>query len=241
MTNDQLPMTNDKYHKKMIPPGSYVMYSGSRYKLTSSTTNGWHTLENLTRKVRTSQIQVCELSAASDAAINATSVAAPIIDKNFDFMTYFRKSLNEIDKIPCGGDRRAKPIIKLIDTIFQYIRINADIADKLRKDMFFLDIVDKKLDELLEDVENKNDFKKWYSRAKAEIKYLKTVAIIRKFDLSLRTNDNDNKDDCSICMCPLKRIGQITLSCGHHFHLDCISEWSCHKNSCPLCRTQLKI
>jgi hypothetical protein len=49
---------------------------------------------------------------------------------------------------------------------------------------------------------------------------------------------------CSICLdeIDVASTGQVTLACGHHNHLGCISKWfyNQEKSSCPLCRTEME-
>jgi hypothetical protein len=49
---------------------------------------------------------------------------------------------------------------------------------------------------------------------------------------------------CSICLDEINVAvtGCVTLSCGHHNHLSCISKWfySQEKSSCPLCRAGME-
>lgn len=42
------------------------------------------------------------------------------------------------------------------------------------------------------------------------------------------------EEDCTICLS--NENGQITLSCSHHFHRQCINNWLSLKNECPICR-----
>jgi len=45
--------------------------------------------------------------------------------------------------------------------------------------------------------------------------------------------------ECSICMSSMKKKQEKQLSCGHVFHVKCLSTWE-HKNrypTCPVCRT----
>lgn len=42
---------------------------------------------------------------------------------------------------------------------------------------------------------------------------------------------------CTICILPLEDGDRVAdLSCGHLYHVDCLSEWIVKKNSCPLCQ-----
>lgn len=44
---------------------------------------------------------------------------------------------------------------------------------------------------------------------------------------------------CSICLEEI--INKSTTNCNHSFCFDCLNEWlSKNKNTCPICRTQLK-
>jgi hypothetical protein len=49
---------------------------------------------------------------------------------------------------------------------------------------------------------------------------------------------------CSICLdeIDVAATGQVTLACGHHNHLGCISKWfyNQEKSSCPLCRKEME-
>lgn len=46
------------------------------------------------------------------------------------------------------------------------------------------------------------------------------------------------QDECSICFNKLTDGNVILLTCGHMFHVDCMS--SCRTPQCPLCRQQLE-
>jgi len=48
------------------------------------------------------------------------------------------------------------------------------------------------------------------------------------------------EDDSSCAIC-LEITGDmiIALSCGHHFHQQCIVDWYRIKNSCPICRSSI--
>jgi hypothetical protein len=48
--------------------------------------------------------------------------------------------------------------------------------------------------------------------------------------------------DCNICTDEVYTGSLIfPLSCGHIFHVDCLSEWVCHKPTCPTCRLSLSV
>lgn len=45
-------------------------------------------------------------------------------------------------------------------------------------------------------------------------------------------------EDCPICFMPmLSKKTKIRLTCGHYFHIGCLSQ--CNKAECPICRSQL--
>lgn len=44
-------------------------------------------------------------------------------------------------------------------------------------------------------------------------------------------------EECAICLCDMRNDNKILLSCGHMFHVNCLSE--CREPECPLCRRQL--
>lgn len=46
------------------------------------------------------------------------------------------------------------------------------------------------------------------------------------------------QEDCSICYNELTDGNVVLLTCGHMFHLDCMS--TCRTPQCPLCRKQLE-
>jgi hypothetical protein len=46
---------------------------------------------------------------------------------------------------------------------------------------------------------------------------------------------------CAICLkevtrTPLRKRFFKKLSCGHHFHADCVNKWLSNNFSCPICR-----
>ena len=43
-------------------------------------------------------------------------------------------------------------------------------------------------------------------------------------------------EDCSICSEPMATSAPRTLSCGHSFHLRCVSTWLDQAGTCPICR-----
>ncbi len=49
------------------------------------------------------------------------------------------------------------------------------------------------------------------------------------------------KDDCSICMEKIKKRDTHALLCCHKFHPKCIIRWLLTKNTCPLCRSPVKV
>lgn len=54
--------------------------------------------------------------------------------------------------------------------------------------------------------------------------------------------DENNKDECSICLQPLIYHGfSITLPCNHSYHSSCISCWFNKELTCPNCRTEVII
>lgn len=44
-------------------------------------------------------------------------------------------------------------------------------------------------------------------------------------------------NNCCIC-CETCMTELCALSCGHVFHLKCISSWLEHKSSCPICKVK---
>ena len=49
-----------------------------------------------------------------------------------------------------------------------------------------------------------------------------------------------NTHDCVICLdvIDINTTGQTTMTCGHTYHLSCISAWITKNPSCPVCRTK---
>lgn len=50
-------------------------------------------------------------------------------------------------------------------------------------------------------------------------------------------NVQQSEEDCPICFLVLKDSKRIKLSCGHLFHIKCLSK--CVKRECPLCRKRI--
>lgn len=45
--------------------------------------------------------------------------------------------------------------------------------------------------------------------------------------------------ECSICLDAINaETGQVLMSCGHPYHLKCISDWLHNTKACPLCRAK---
>jgi hypothetical protein len=54
--------------------------------------------------------------------------------------------------------------------------------------------------------------------------------------VSITSSTSSNAENqCIICIQTLKD-NLKKLNCGHEFHLNCITEWLNHKNTCPMCR-----
>lgn len=47
--------------------------------------------------------------------------------------------------------------------------------------------------------------------------------------------DEINNNKCCICLKDF-RNNSIQLSCGHHFHSECLLNWFDKKKTCPMCR-----
>ena len=46
-----------------------------------------------------------------------------------------------------------------------------------------------------------------------------------------------NSQICAICHEPFSMLAIVTdLSCGHLMHHNCLCDWICRHNSCPICR-----
>lgn len=52
-------------------------------------------------------------------------------------------------------------------------------------------------------------------------------------------NLTKQQDDCAICLDTLNSKKSIKLSCGHWFHIDCLT--NCVRRECPLCRKKLSV
>ena len=58
-------------------------------------------------------------------------------------------------------------------------------------------------------------------------------------DLFVKTNSLEKEEICSICLRHFKQKFTWKLSCNHHFHYDCIEQWSnMERYTCPLCRQE---
>ena len=49
-----------------------------------------------------------------------------------------------------------------------------------------------------------------------------------------------NGVDCSICLSPIPSAGNVTTACNHHFCLSCFLKHLDTKNTCPLCRGEIR-
>jgi hypothetical protein len=49
-----------------------------------------------------------------------------------------------------------------------------------------------------------------------------------------------DESECCICLENITINISIVLKCGHIFHMKCLELQSCHSNSCPFCKTELK-
>jgi hypothetical protein len=49
--------------------------------------------------------------------------------------------------------------------------------------------------------------------------------------------------DCSICLGQIKENHEFYLlcNCNYCYHYECISDWRCIKNICPICKKSLHI
>lgn len=46
--------------------------------------------------------------------------------------------------------------------------------------------------------------------------------------------------ECIICFHNIRWYQQKTLRCGHTFHRKCLNIWLKKKETCPICRTNIK-
>lgn len=45
---------------------------------------------------------------------------------------------------------------------------------------------------------------------------------------------------CAVCLDDIIQSELYTITCGHKYHMSCISNWYCHKRlTCPLCRRNM--
>lgn len=51
---------------------------------------------------------------------------------------------------------------------------------------------------------------------------------------------HQGKSECPVCYSCPKKSEMTTLECGHSFCTDCITKWLEDKDTCPMCRHQIK-
>ena len=56
---------------------------------------------------------------------------------------------------------------------------------------------------------------------------------------SLNRIENNNQEDCPVCMEPIGKINSCVSKCGHKFCLECLLKSYRKKNNCPMCRKSL--
>jgi hypothetical protein len=56
-----------------------------------------------------------------------------------------------------------------------------------------------------------------------------------------KLKEKNKKSTCMICLkeSDYYDFSFNKLKCGHSFHINCIKEWKCHCNTCPICRKEL--
>lgn len=63
--------------------------------------------------------------------------------------------------------------------------------------------------------------------------------------MSEEQTDEEQTDNCAVCLESLTEesgsVENYELVCGHIYHKSCISEWLKDHDTCPLCRTHVKI
>jgi len=58
---------------------------------------------------------------------------------------------------------------------------------------------------------------------------------------SLKWNMDMNNEDCTICLEHFNIESNIyEFKCGHYFHTNCVTTWLSIKDTCPICRYQIK-
>ena len=56
-----------------------------------------------------------------------------------------------------------------------------------------------------------------------------------------KIDSNKFENTCSVCLVEYDENSIVSSTkCNHLFHHDCIKEWSYYKDTCPVCREQLK-
>lgn len=78
----------------------------------------------------------------------------------------------------------------------------------------------------------KMNIREWFLRTRYQLEYIVAELEIKAYS---KTGEYD-LDTCPICGDDFDNGRIVYLSCGHKFHLKCISKWSKNHNTCPVCR-----
>jgi hypothetical protein len=64
--------------------------------------------------------------------------------------------------------------------------------------------------------------------------------IVIELDWVIYDESKSKYDTCSICLENFKNDEYVAiLDCEHTFHDNCIFEWGCYKQSCPICKKEI--
>ena len=155
------------------------------------------------------------------------------------FLINISKILKTLTNIQDNNEK----IIYITD-IYQLIINNFDIIIKKSKNCSFIGIAYKKKDQFL--VELKNKIEKGEKIKLLYNNYLKVTSIFEKkyFDYVFKFMKNKPKsqiNDCPICLENIEKKEIIVTECNHCFHKNCLFKSLIERNTCPICRLNLKL
>ena len=67
---------------------------------------------------------------------------------------------------------------------------------------------------------------------------LKTIMSALERVVQKLEQDDDQEEECAICLGSLGSEDVVPLNCDHKFHHACLSRWLQTNNTCPVCRAR---
>lgn len=97
------------------------------------------------------------------------------------------------------------------------------------------------------DFYNTNSIVNYYHNNRVNFRNNVIVPTSYRNRVDVRNYSSDSEDEeeeqetCRICLDEFENNQRKILECGHSYHEHCLNEWRRENNTCPICRSEIKI